>query len=162
MQKLKDKQFGRVSMFKPHPDNPTAKVTSRIKHYKGHSLGRAYAGETFYWGLAPQAGDVVDIELQPPVALERFRFVSGNAEHPSDRFPEGTPVMVKLVKGGVFGTKPSFTKVGAFDANGIAEGVLGGAEWGPVAALRMKVPRAGENWIILSEIYVKAAAKINA
>ena len=33
-----------------------------------------------------QAGDKITITFEPPVALTSFRLVSGNAEHPSDRF----------------------------------------------------------------------------
>ena len=73
VQKLKDKQFGRVSMFKAH-DNPPARISTQIKHYKAYSLSRAYAGETFYWGLVPQAGDTITIELTPPVKLRGFRY----------------------------------------------------------------------------------------
>ncbi len=73
VQKLKDKQFGKVSMFKPHSDNPPARIVSPIRHYKAYSLTRAYAGETFFWGLAPQAGDTITIELENPVPLEKFR-----------------------------------------------------------------------------------------
>ncbi len=73
VQKLKDKQFGRVSMFLPHSDNPPARIQTQIKHYKAYSLTRAYAGETFFWGLAPQQGDTVTVELDPPVELEKFK-----------------------------------------------------------------------------------------
>ena len=69
VQKLKDRQFGRVQLFVPHK-NPPATVgkfpsthttahppcfpESPIKHYKHYSISRAYAGETFFWGLVPQ------------------------------------------------------------------------------------------------------------
>ena len=33
-----------------------------------------------------QAGDKITITFDPAVALTSFRLVSGNAEHPSDRF----------------------------------------------------------------------------
>ena len=36
---------------------PLAIAESPIKHYKHHSLVRAYQGDTFFWGLAPQPGD---------------------------------------------------------------------------------------------------------
>ena len=36
---------------------PLAITESPIKHYKHHSLVRAYQGDTFFWGLAPQPGD---------------------------------------------------------------------------------------------------------
>ena len=36
--------------------------------------------------MKQQAGDKITITFEPPVALTSFRLVSGNAEHPSDRF----------------------------------------------------------------------------
>ena len=36
---------------------PQTIAESPIKHYKHHSLVRAYQGDTFFWGLAPQPGD---------------------------------------------------------------------------------------------------------
>ena len=77
-------QFGKVALFTPHK-NPTAKVETNIKHYKHHSISRAYRGETFYWGLVPQSDDFLLFQLTPPVALSSIKFVSGNVEHPSDR-----------------------------------------------------------------------------
>ncbi len=85
VQKLKDKQFGSVPLYSPHTDNPPARIETVIKHYKSYSLTRAYSGETFYWGLVPQAGDTITFWLTPPVPLKGIRMVSGNAEHPSDR-----------------------------------------------------------------------------
>ena len=68
VQKLKDKQFGKVALFTPHK-NPTAKAETNIKHYKHHSIARAYRGETFYWGLVPQSGDFILFQLTPPVEV---------------------------------------------------------------------------------------------
>ena len=59
-------------MFVPH-DNPPARVETKVKHYKAYSLTRAYNGETFYWGLVPQAGDVLDIILVPEVQITGFK-----------------------------------------------------------------------------------------
>ena len=79
VQKLKDRQFGRVQLFVPHKNPPATIGTymyiqlkhnnissdkndnnfnplseSPIKHYKHYSITRAYQGETFFWGLVPQ------------------------------------------------------------------------------------------------------------
>ena len=61
-------------MFVPHR-NPPARIETIIKHYKAYSLTRAYSGETFYWGLVPQAGDTITWNLTPPVPLEGFRYI---------------------------------------------------------------------------------------
>ncbi|KAJ8922428.1 hypothetical protein NQ315_004374 [Exocentrus adspersus] len=85
VQKLKDKQFGKVALFFPHT-NPEAEVLSGIKHYKQYTLERAYLGETFFWGLLPQPGDQLLFKFATPITIKRFFFKSGNAEHPSDKF----------------------------------------------------------------------------
>ena len=50
-------------LFVPHK-NPSASIESPIKHYKHHSLVRAYQGDTFFWGLVPQAGDAITISFE--------------------------------------------------------------------------------------------------
>lgn len=71
VQKLKDKQFGKVPAFYPH-SNPPAVVKTPIAHYKMHTLRRAYAGETFFWGLLPQPGDFIEFKFKNPILLKRF------------------------------------------------------------------------------------------
>jgi len=159
VQKLKDRQFGRVQLFVPHK-NPAATIESPIKHYKHHSLIRAYQGDTFFWGLVPQPGDKILFTFEPPVLLESFKFVSGNAEHPSDRFLNTTCEVFledstlarrlsKLPK-----LKDDYFTVGGFDNFGIAEGVIG-PEVGKVKKFRLTINSSSENWAILSEIYFK-------
>ena len=70
-------------MFTPHK-NPPAKVISPIKAYKQFTIQRAYRGDSFFWGLMPQAGDDIVFEFQNPVELHGYRLRSGNYEHPSD------------------------------------------------------------------------------
>ena len=140
---------------------------------------RAYQGDTFFWGLVPQPGDkivfsfevnikfkiltqlFIDIILfQPPVMLEGFKFVSGNAEHPSDRFtnttceillenPKKAASLSRLPK-----LKDDFYSVGGFDNSGIAEGSIG-PEVGKVKKFRLSINSSSENWAILSEIHIK-------
>lgn len=69
-QTLKDKQFGKVPTFYPH-SNPAATVSTGIAAYKGHTLNRAYEGESFFWGLLPQPGDHLRFEMVQPFALKR-------------------------------------------------------------------------------------------
>lgn len=71
VQKLKDKQFGKIPSFYPH-SNPSAIVKSPINPYKSHTLNRAYLGETFFWGLLPQPGDLVEFTFIQPYNLRRF------------------------------------------------------------------------------------------
>jgi alpha-1,3-mannosylglycoprotein beta-1,4-N-acetylglucosaminyltransferase A/B len=46
-------------------------VSSSIKIYQHFSIDRAYLGETFFWGLVPEQGDVVMIKFQPPIRIEK-------------------------------------------------------------------------------------------
>lgn len=70
VQKLKDKQFGKIPAFYPHK-NPAASVKSPIVPYKTHTLNRAYLGESFFWGLLPQPGDLIQIIFNEPYNLKR-------------------------------------------------------------------------------------------
>jgi len=159
VQKLKDRQFGRVQLFVPHK-NPSAVIESPIKHYKHHSIVRAYQGDTFFWGLAPQPGDKIIFSFEPPVLLESFKLVSGNAEHPSDRFQNTTCELLleDKTKAGSLSKLPKlkddFYTVGGFDNFGIAEGTIG-EEVGKVKKFRMSINSSSENWAILSEIFFK-------
>ncbi|XP_050513757.1 alpha-1,3-mannosyl-glycoprotein 4-beta-N-acetylglucosaminyltransferase B [Diabrotica virgifera virgifera] len=162
VQKLKDKQFGKVALFFPH-NNPPAEVVSGIKHYKQYTLKRAYLGETFFWGLLPQPGDQLLFNLTPPVTLKRFYFRSGNAEHPTDKF-YNTTVEVKPVQpiqnlnfSNV--TQDGFIIIGKFDSAGIASGSLNNSI-GKISSLRLNVHSESDNWAILSEIHLQDDSRI--
>ncbi len=162
VQRLKDKQFGRVEMFRAHTDNPPARVESPIKHYKAYSLSRAYVGETFFWGLAPQSGDEVVFKFTPPVELSGFKFVSGNAEHPLDKFVD-TDVVIMLENGGknvpenLNRSSDGSVTVGSFDSKGLAEGVID-PSWGKVSQLKLIIQAAGQNWVIISEMHLQTSS----
>ena len=164
VQKLKDKQFGKVSLFKPHR-NPPATFESKIKHYKQYSFSRAYKGETFYWGLVPQPGDFILIKFQTPTELSGFKFVSGNAEHPSDRFEETNIEILPAVASSSSSSSDldqkwtrkndGFLVLSEFDTHGIAEGDIDYKSIGKISQLRLLVQKSHENWAILSEIHLR-------
>ncbi|CAH0545701.1 unnamed protein product [Brassicogethes aeneus] len=160
VQKLKDKQFGKVALFFPH-SNPEAEVVSGIKHYKQYTLERAYLGETFFWGLLPQPGDQLTFKFTNPITVKRFHFKSGNAEHPSDKFYNATvevlPIDTTLYNSN--GNSLNFTTdgyivVGKFDGAGVASGVPDDTI-GKVHSLRLHVHSESDNWAILSEIHIQ-------
>lgn len=70
VQKLKDKQFGKIPSFYPHT-NPPAITKSAIVPYKGHTLQRAYMGESFFWGLLPQPGDLIQFIFEKSYNLRK-------------------------------------------------------------------------------------------
>ncbi|VEN64068.1 unnamed protein product [Callosobruchus maculatus] len=161
VQKLKDKQFGKIPLFFPHT-NPEAEVVSGIKHYKQYTLERAYLGETFFWGLLPQTGDQLVFRFTQPINIKRFYFKSGNAEHPSDKLYNTTvevlPVADALLYAGGGGgfnlTTDGYIVVGKFDGAGVAQGIVDDSI-GKIQVLRLNVHSESDNWAILSEIHIQ-------
>lgn len=56
-------------------DLPVQFAESPIKHYKHHSLVRAYQGDTFFWGLAPQPGDSITFNFEVSQQMELLYIV---------------------------------------------------------------------------------------
>lgn len=89
-----------------------------------------------------------------------FRFVSGNAEHPSDKFLDTTCEIFidenenSLIPGQFERTGDGFVIVGRFDSNGLAEADID-PDWGPVSRFRFSIHTSSENWAILSEMHLK-------
>jgi len=55
-------------------DNPPAVASTSLKPYQKYGLDKAYKGESFFWGLLPQANDWMRFDFEPPIRLEgRFR-----------------------------------------------------------------------------------------
>ncbi|EFX88534.1 hypothetical protein DAPPUDRAFT_310736 [Daphnia pulex] len=156
VQKLKDKNFGKLALFMPHK-NPPAKVTSPIKAYKQFTIQRAYRGDSFFWGLMPQAGDNIVFEFSQPVELHGYRLRSGNYEHPSDLLyntsVEIRPTDPERVKETLkISPSEQFIGVGEFNDLGIAEGKIDPSQFGQISAVRLVIKSASKNWVIISEI----------
>lgn len=156
VQKLKDKQFGKVSLFTPH-SNPVAEVKSDIKAYKQYTLKRAYQGESFFWGLLPQPGDHLSFQFKTPLYIKKYLFRSGNAEHPSDRLYNTTVEVLPLVQPHNFDsyntTSDGYVVIGKFDNLGLAEGTVP-RPLGAIKEIRLSVHSETDNWAILSEISI--------
>ena len=112
-----DKQFGKVALFTPHK-NPLATVHSPIKAYKQFTIERAYRGDSFFWGLMPEAGDEILFTFDKPTELLGYRVRSGNYEHPSDLLYNTTveirPVDLERVKSNFTPNEQEFIAVGKF------------------------------------------------
>lgn len=145
---MQDKQFGKIALFFPHA-NPSANAESAIKSYKHHTLQRAYNGETFFWGLLPQPGDMLTFKFDTPIAVKSFLFRSGNAEHPSDKFLNTTVEALPLVSSAMNATSDGYVVVGQFNSAGVAKGNVA---LGRIKALRLHVHSDSDNWAILSEV----------
>ncbi|XP_064104002.1 LOW QUALITY PROTEIN: alpha-1,3-mannosyl-glycoprotein 4-beta-N-acetylglucosaminyltransferase A-like [Macrobrachium nipponense] len=164
VQKLKDKQFGKVQLYFPH-DNPSAAVETQIKPYKTYTLQRAYRGESYFWGLLPQQGDMLQFTFDPPIVIKGYLFRSGNVEHPSDRFYNTTVEVLPVqplsnledVQSGKYKTtEDNFIVIGDFDDMGVAEGKIS-ESFGEIKTLRLSIHVESENWAILSEIHIETA-----
>uniref|UniRef100_T1P853 N-Acetylglucosaminyltransferase-4 (GnT-4) conserved region n=1 Tax=Musca domestica TaxID=7370 RepID=T1P853_MUSDO len=164
VQKLKDKQFGsKVPTFYAHNHNPPAQVKTNISPYKNYQLKRAYRGETYFWGLLPQPGDLVQFIFEKPTLLKHYLFRSGNSEHPSDRFynttveilPADTLSESSAVWSSYNSTTDGYLIVGSFDNMGVAEGSLD-VKIGAIKEIRLHVHGDSENWALLSEIDLQA------
>jgi len=164
VQKLKDRQFGKLELFTRH-DNPDARVESTIKHYGRFSLEKAYRGKTYFWGLAPEAGDTVAFYFPTPINLKSYRFVSGNAEHPSDKLFNATLEVqsaavktstsnIRNIPDTVVKDSDGFILIDEFDDLGILDAKVP-PHLNPLSAVRITLKNPSENWVILSEIYLE-------
>uniref|UniRef100_A0A6M2DW15 Putative alpha-13-mannosyl-glycoprotein 4-beta-n-acetylglucosaminyltransferase b n=1 Tax=Xenopsylla cheopis TaxID=163159 RepID=A0A6M2DW15_XENCH len=161
VQKLKDKQFGKVPLYIPHK-NPPADVQTGVAAYKQNTLAKAYAGDGYFWGLLPEPGDTLVFKFKQPIAIKSYLFRSGNAEHPSDRFynttieilPASAAKLISDVSPRTNTTNDGYLPIGKFDSTGLAYGTLDDPDYGKIAAIRLKVHGDSENWAILSEIHI--------
>ena len=172
VQKLRDKNFGKLNLFKPHADNPPASASTSLRIYKQFSIERAYKGETYFWAYEPSVSDYVTFNFSDPPQITGFLFRSGDGEHPEDKFPVNTTIEVlpvsdkvrdelkdsssiRLVMKSLAGTAAApgdgYHVVGLFKGNGIAEGEIP-SEIGPIRSLRIRVNTDSQRWVILSEV----------
>ncbi|XP_040904651.1 alpha-1,3-mannosyl-glycoprotein 4-beta-N-acetylglucosaminyltransferase B-like [Toxotes jaculatrix] len=151
LQHLKDKDFGKQILYQAHR-NPTAEVSSSLKHYQQHSLDRAYKGEDFFWALTPNRGDYILFSFPQPIHISGYLFRSGNIETSGDKF-YNTTVEVLPSNSPAPESDQGFIIIGAFE-NGVAEGEIQEALQ-PISALRLVVHSDSDVWALLSEILIK-------
>ncbi|KAM9511639.1 alpha-1,3-mannosyl-glycoprotein 4-beta-N-acetylglucosaminyltransferase B-like isoform 2-T2 [Salvelinus alpinus] len=163
VQKLKDKDFGKVPLFTAHT-NPPAELSSSLKHYQQHTLERAYKGQDFFWGLTPTAKDFILLSFPQPRNVTRYLFRSGNIENNGDHLynttvavlPSDSSVRDRLVGGQspqYKGSYGGFIVIGCF-VDGVAEGQID-AQMQPISALRLLVHSDSDMWVLLSEIFIQ-------
>ncbi|XP_069834726.1 alpha-1,3-mannosyl-glycoprotein 4-beta-N-acetylglucosaminyltransferase-like protein MGAT4D [Dendropsophus ebraccatus] len=156
IQNLKDKDFDKKALHKPHP-NPPAKLSTSLKVYQQYSLEKAYMGEECFWSFSPVAGDYILFEFEEPLQLVGYLFRSGNIEHPGDKLFNTTvqvlpaQKMNNLLSGPI--EEDGFIQIGTFE-NGIAEGDIA-SSLGKIKAIRLKVLTESPVWALLSEIFIK-------
>uniref|UniRef100_A0A3P8S1R8 Alpha-1,3-mannosyl-glycoprotein 4-beta-N-acetylglucosaminyltransferase B n=1 Tax=Amphiprion percula TaxID=161767 RepID=A0A3P8S1R8_AMPPE len=149
--------FGKQILYQAH-QNPTADVSSSMKHYQQHSLDRLYRGEDFFWALTPVQGDYVLLSFPKPIHISGYLFRSGNTETSRDQFYNTTVEVLpsSVIKDSSSHFKESdkgFVIVGEFE-NGVAEGEVEEALQ-PVSAVRLVVRSDSDVWAVLSEVFIK-------
>uniref|UniRef100_A0AAZ3NMH8 Alpha-1,3-mannosyl-glycoprotein 4-beta-N-acetylglucosaminyltransferase B n=1 Tax=Oncorhynchus tshawytscha TaxID=74940 RepID=A0AAZ3NMH8_ONCTS len=166
LQKLKDKDFGKVPLFTAHT-NPPAELSSSLKHYQQHTLERAYIGQDFFWSLTPTAKDFILLSFPQPRTVTRYLFRSGNIENNRDHFYNTT---VEVLPSDVSAMEVTLTAnsvcvcasvchgAGLRDSgcfvDGVAEGQID-AQMQPISALRLLVQSDSDMWVLLSEIFIQ-------
>ncbi|XP_055338024.1 alpha-1,3-mannosyl-glycoprotein 4-beta-N-acetylglucosaminyltransferase B-like [Paramacrobiotus metropolitanus] len=155
VQKLREKDFGKVDLFVPHENNPsTKKIWTSLKVYQSHSLEDAYNGKNYFWALNPQPADTVTIEFKDPIIISSYLFKSGNAEHPTDQFYDA---VVEVATGPGTGNETyTWEQVGNF-RRGIAEGALASKK--PSLAIRIRAVSESAFWVTLREIWIQTVQR---
>lgn len=170
IQNLKDKDFKKELLRKGH-SNPTAELTSSLKIYLHHSLEKAYKGEDFLWAFNPVAGDFIKVRFFQPLKIERYRFRSGDTEHPGDKLFNTTVEVLPadrtdLTKKSLHNNSIKYSKYQQTDdgyyridtfRNGIAEGEVDGLI-GKIEAIRLFIVTDSPFWVLLNEIFIEATA----
>ncbi|XP_033112076.1 alpha-1,3-mannosyl-glycoprotein 4-beta-N-acetylglucosaminyltransferase A-like isoform X2 [Anneissia japonica] len=169
LQKLKDKDFGKGKL--PNQNlNPPAEVSTTIKPYQKYTLDKAYKGEDIFWGILPKAGSVVRFIFNPPIKIQSYRFISGNADHPGDIFTNTTvevmPSYQQQKKEGLLETnedsKLKHTKDGYIQIGTFKDGKIMGEmdkKIDKVQEIQLRVQSNAKAWVILSDIRIVQAKK---
>lgn len=157
VQKLKDKQFGKLLLYHPHK-NPEAVVKTTLKAYERYTIERAYKGKTFFWCIFPQYDDIVAFHFKNVLRIQKYLFRSGNAEHPEDKFYNTTVEVLPVsynFNHSYSKTKDGYLVLGQFEGStGVAEGNIT-ADIGPIEVLRLHVLSESGRWAILNEILIE-------
>ncbi|XP_018601852.1 alpha-1,3-mannosyl-glycoprotein 4-beta-N-acetylglucosaminyltransferase B isoform X2 [Scleropages formosus] len=157
IQKLKDRDFGKQTLFKAHT-NPPAELKTSLTAYESHTLERAYLGQDFFWGMSPVIGDFVQISFHQPQPVKGYLFRSGNIETNGDKLynttvevlPSDSSVLWKIDK---HPSTDGFIVIGAF-VNGVAEGTIDPL-MEKISAIRLVIHSDSDVWALLSEIFIR-------
>ncbi|OWR43799.1 hypothetical protein KGM_203381 [Danaus plexippus plexippus] len=129
------------SLFFPHDNPAVQRVFTDIKIFKNHTPMKAYDGKTFFWGINPVKGNVVEFWFREPTNIVRYTFRSGNFDRYGDIFDNAVVEALPI-------RKRKFVMVKRFDELGFASGDL---NLGALVAIRIRVTKNSTHWVILSE-----------
>lgn len=158
VQKLKDRDFGKHMLFRVHV-NPPAEIQTSLTTYLKFTINKAYIGQDIFWALAPNLNDYIEIILKPPVALDEILVRSGKADHREDKFYNASLEVVPhnykdALRNRSKKTEDGYFEIGEFDKDGLVQVTLD-EDVGKISKVRIKVHKTSDNWVIISEIYLK-------
>ncbi|KAM4708594.1 alpha-1,3-mannosyl-glycoprotein 4-beta-N-acetylglucosaminyltransferase-like protein MGAT4D isoform 2-T3 [Discoglossus pictus] len=164
IQNLKDKDFDKKVLYKPHL-NPPAELSTSLKVYQQYTLQKAYRGEECFWSFSPLAGDYILFTFEAPLQVYGYLFRSGNIEHPGDKLFNTTVEVLPAENisrnnrgaDGLQRDEDGYIQIGKF-VNGIAEGDIS-PTIGKIKAIRLKILSESPVWALLSEIFIKMKKK---
>lgn len=68
---FQDPRFGTLPLYYPHKNPPIKFVRVTIKEKPDHTVKSAYEGKTFFWGLTPKKGEVIEFWFSEPTNISR-------------------------------------------------------------------------------------------
>lgn len=161
VQKLKEKDFGKLMLHRAHV-NPRANLKTSLKAYQKFTLHKAYIGEDVFWATTPAEGDYIQIKLDPPIHVEEILIRTGNPDHKDDVLVNGSLLVlpiessrpVSALQDSTFTVTSSGFLVVASFKNGLAH-VQFSENMEKISCVKMVVEADNENWMIVSEIHIK-------
>ncbi|XP_022129570.2 alpha-1,3-mannosyl-glycoprotein 4-beta-N-acetylglucosaminyltransferase A [Pieris rapae] len=152
IQKVKDHTFaGVLPNHFPHKNPPARVVKTDIEVHSDYYIGNAYNGETFFWGVNPKAGALIEFWFEKPTDVIGYTFRTGNGLHPTDKLKDA---VVEIFPH----ETREFIVIDSFDEFGLADGVIK-REYSPLDAIRIRVMKSMTHWLVLSEIDLKTTNK---
>uniref|UniRef100_F1L1Z6 Alpha-1,3-mannosyl-glycoprotein 4-beta-N-acetylglucosaminyltransferase A n=1 Tax=Ascaris suum TaxID=6253 RepID=F1L1Z6_ASCSU len=148
LQKLRERDFGKVQLYIPHANNPRAKISTSLVGYKSYDLESAYAGRNFFWSFSPRAEDYILFDFGQGIKIRGFLFRTGNPEHQGDILTEDASVYLRRKNSG------SFDRIVAFNEHGTARADFNISM--VIDSLKIVVHKNLSNWVIFNEISITA------
>lgn len=147
--------------------NPPAVVTTSLKQYQDFSVGNCYSGISAFWALNPQPDDFILISFVTPASIKRYRFLTGDQQHTSDKAFGATVEVLTSSREpshnqttiGNYQVISKFNESVVIDGTtlSLADGVVP-SELSPVLALRVSFHVASQNWLLLTEVLIELSA----
>ncbi|CAH0402112.1 unnamed protein product [Chilo suppressalis] len=141
IQRVEESRFITGPTYYAYANPPLKRIICNIESMPGHTIQMAYYGKSYFLGVRPDYGSVIEFWFEKPTIIKRYKFQSGNYQHRESIF-FNTLVEVQSVS-------KNFSVVGVFDEFGFTEANL--HHFGPLTAIRLRLLNPFRRNIILSE-----------